>query len=34
MKLTIAILPGDGIGPEVTKQAKKVLEAISHQFDH
>lgn len=34
MKLTIAVLPGDGIGPEVTKQAKKVLEAIAHQFNH
>jgi len=34
MKLTIAILSGDGIGPEVTKQARKVLEAVSHQFDH
>ncbi len=34
MKLNIAVLPGDGIGPEVTKEAKKVLEAIAHQFDH
>ena len=34
MKLTIAVLPGDGIGPEVTKEAKKILEAIAHQFDH
>jgi 3-isopropylmalate dehydrogenase len=25
---TIAILPGDGIGPEVTAQARRVLEAI------
>ena len=34
MKLTIALLPGDGIGPEVTKQAKKALDAIAHQFNH
>ncbi|HBK72289.1 MAG TPA: 3-isopropylmalate dehydrogenase [Flavobacteriaceae bacterium] len=34
MKLNIAVLPGDGIGPEVTKQAKKVLEAIAYQFNH
>ena len=34
MKLTIAVLPGDGIGPEVIKQSKKVLEAIAHQFNH
>jgi len=34
MKLDIAVLSGDGIGPEVTAQAVKVLEAISHSFDH
>lgn len=34
MKLDIAVLSGDGIGPEVTEQAKKVLNAIAHQFDH
>ena len=34
MKLIIAVLPGDGIGPEVTKQAIKVLKAIAHEFDH
>ena len=34
MKLTIALLPGDGIGPEITKQSKKVLEAIAHQYNH
>jgi 3-isopropylmalate dehydrogenase len=27
-KKKIALLPGDGIGPEVTEQAKKVLESI------
>lgn len=30
----IAVLNGDGIGPEVTKQAVKVLKAIAEQFDH
>ncbi|MHA7060079.1 3-isopropylmalate dehydrogenase [Aquimarina sp. M1] len=34
MKLEIAVLSGDGIGPEVTSQATKVLEAIMHRFDH
>lgn len=34
MKLKIAVLPGDGIGPEVTKQAVKVLQAIAERFDH
>ena len=34
MKLNIAVLSGDGIGPEVTKQSIKVLKAIAQEFDH
>ena len=34
MKLNIAVLPGDGIGPEVTDQAVKVLNAIAVEFNH
>lgn len=34
MKLNIAVLPGDGIGPEVTAQAVKVLKAIAMEFNH
>jgi len=34
MKLNIAVLPGDGIGPEVTDQAVKALKAIAVEFDH
>ncbi len=34
MKLNIAVLPGDGVGPEVTAQAIKVLKAIALQFNH
>ncbi|MEZ4795604.1 MAG: 3-isopropylmalate dehydrogenase [Flavobacteriaceae bacterium] len=34
MKLNIAVLPGDGIGPEVTEQAVKALKAIALEFDH
>lgn len=34
MKLNIAVLSGDGIGPEVTDQAIKVLNAIALEFDH
>ncbi|AXT55770.1 3-isopropylmalate dehydrogenase [Aquimarina sp. AD1] len=34
MKLEIAVLSGDGIGPEVTGQAVKAMEAIAHRFDH
>ncbi|MEK6214518.1 MAG: isocitrate/isopropylmalate family dehydrogenase, partial [Vibrio fluvialis] len=28
----IAVLPGDGIGPEVMQQAHKVLDAIEQKF--
>ncbi|WP_242202716.1 3-isopropylmalate dehydrogenase [Aestuariivivens insulae] len=34
MKLDIAVLAGDGIGPEVTAQAVKVLKAIAMEFNH
>ncbi len=31
---TITVLPGDGIGPEVTQQALSVLQAIGEQYGH
>lgn len=34
MKLNIAILPGDGIGPEIVKQALRVTEAVCKKFNH
>jgi 3-isopropylmalate dehydrogenase len=34
MKKQIAVIEGDGIGPEVTRQAVKVLDAIAEQFNH
>lgn len=34
MKLNIAILPGDGIGVEVTYEAAKALQVISEKFGH
>ena len=34
MNLKIAVLPGDGIGPEVIEQAIKVLKAIALKFTH
>ncbi|MDP9230556.1 MAG: 3-isopropylmalate dehydrogenase [Bacteroidota bacterium] len=30
----IAVIPGDGIGPEVTQQAVKVLNAVAQKFKH
>ena len=34
MKKSIAVLPGDGIGPEIMPQAIRVLEAIGKTFGH
>lgn len=34
MKKKIVILPGDGIGKEVTTEGKKVLEKIAEKFNH
>lgn len=34
MQKKIAVLAGDGIGPEVTKQALKVLRAVGKAYDH
>jgi 3-isopropylmalate dehydrogenase len=34
MKMRIAVLPGDGIGPEVTAQAVRVLETVTRLFAH
>lgn len=31
--MKIALIPGDGIGPEIIRQALKVLDAISKKFD-
>ncbi|KIL44744.1 3-isopropylmalate dehydrogenase [Jeotgalibacillus soli] len=34
MEKTIAVLPGDGIGKEVTESALKVLQAIGRRYNH
>ena len=34
MQLKITVLPGDGIGPEVTDQAVQVLQAVAQTFGH
>ena len=34
MKKNIAVILGDGIGPEVTNQSIKVLDALAQQFGH
>lgn len=34
MKLIIAVLPGDGIGPEIIEQAMRVVKTIATKFGH
>src|SRR5690606_38157821 len=34
MKAHIVVLPGDGIGPEITVEARLVLEAVAKQGGH
>ncbi|HTY82138.1 MAG TPA: 3-isopropylmalate dehydrogenase [Dehalococcoidales bacterium] len=34
MKFKLAVLPGDGIGPEVLAEGVKVLEAVGKRFGH
>jgi 3-isopropylmalate dehydrogenase len=34
MLLNLTVLPGDGIGPEVTEQAVLVLQAVANAFGH
>jgi 3-isopropylmalate dehydrogenase len=34
MKATIVLLPGDGIGPEVVDEARRVLETVAQLFGH
>lgn len=34
MELHITCIPGDGIGPEIVTEAKKVLDAVGRKFGH
>lgn len=34
MEFKIAVLPGDGVGPEVTAEALRVLESVAKKFGH
>ena len=33
MKKQIAVLPGDGIGPEITAEAIKVLDCVAKKYN-
>ena len=34
MKYHIAVIPGDGIGPEIVAEAKKVLDKVASVYGH
>ena len=34
MEYQIALIPGDGIGPEIVTEAKKVLDKVCEKFGH
>ena len=34
MEKTIALIPGDGIGPDVLGQAVKVLDKVAEKYGH
>ena len=34
MECKIAVIPGDGIGPEIVREAKKVLDAVAVKYGH
>ena len=34
MHAVITALPGDGIGPEVVAEGRRVLEAVGERFGH
>lgn len=34
MKYRIGLIHGDGIGPEIVKEAKKVLDAVCRKYGH
>lgn len=34
MNFNIALIPGDGIGPEIVAEAKKILDRICEKYNH
>lgn len=34
MKFRVGVISGDGIGPEIVKEAKKVLDKVGSEFGH
>ncbi len=34
MEYKIALIPGDGIGPEIVRETKKVLDRVAQKYGH
>ena len=34
MEYRVAVIPGDGIGPEIVSEAQKVLDKVGEKFGH
>jgi 3-isopropylmalate dehydrogenase len=34
MEFNVAVIPGDGIGPEIVREARKVLDSVGKKFGH
>ena len=34
MNFNVAVIPGDGIGPEIIREARRVLDAVGAKFGH
>lgn len=34
MNYNISLIPGDGIGPEIVAEAKKVLDKVCEKYGH
>ncbi len=34
MNYKITVIPGDGIGPEIVREARKVLDAVGEKYGH
>ena len=34
MNFNVAVIPGDGIGPEIVAEARRVLDVVGNKFGH
>mgnify|MGYP003036627991 CR=1 FL=1 len=34
MEFNVTLIPGDGIGPEIVREARKVLDRVAEKYGH